>query len=70
MTIDERELNGFPVADVGRPDWKAHSARPSTEHWVTSRACRIVRCVSLRALQNCARRSAAQSQKGPLTRAR
>jgi glutamate/tyrosine decarboxylase-like PLP-dependent enzyme len=22
MTIDERQLNGFPVADVGRPDWK------------------------------------------------
>ena len=23
MTIDERELNGFLVPDVGRPDWKA-----------------------------------------------
>ncbi len=23
MTVDERELNGFLVPDVGRPDWKA-----------------------------------------------
>jgi hypothetical protein len=70
MTIEEGELNDLLLPDLDRPDWKAPLGDAFDRALCYLEGLPDRPVVAPQALQNCAPRSAAQSQKGPLTRPR